>query len=654
MVAEAHQHAALASVLDRLKNVRPQGNGYRASCPVPGHGQGRGDRNPSLSVCVNAEGTVGLKCHAGCPTEEVVGGLGLSMRDLFEPRTHNDAAKGRRRTVETYDYTDEAGNLLFQSVRYEPKRFSQRKPDDTGGWIYQGIFENSTQPVLYRLPKVLEAVHKGNPVWLVEGEKDVHRLEREGLTATTNPMGAGKWRDFFSEALTGADVRIVPDNDGPGREHARKVAWSLQGRAASVSIIVPPGLSEGQDISDWFVAGGTTKELLDLPSSSSLSLGDRDDDDGDPAPRGALRLTSFASVPRPSDERPAVIEGVIPQRFPSILYGDGGTAKSLLAASILLDVSRGADSWMGHRIRQHGPVIYLDFELDLEEQVRRIYQLAEGVGLEKPPEGFYYLSGADNSAGEVLERTLELANESGAVLVLLDSLGFALEGDAEASRDVLRFVRRNIKPFEHAGITPLIVDHQAKLTAGEGYHQKSPFGSVYKSNACRSVIQVGVADERDGELAVRFRHKKANFGAKFDPFEAQLVFYETKIEIRHRALGAEDIATEGSLNTAQKIRRLLRESEMVPEELAVKIGVSVGTVKNSLTKLRKNDEVEDTGVKSDTGARQVRLARPPSSSSQPLTENDDDDTRQDGDRPEVVTRTPTGTAPLSAGEWEEV
>ncbi len=151
--------------------------------------------------------------------------------------------------------------------------------------------------------------------------------------------------------------------------------------------------------------------------------------------------------------------------------------------------------------------------------------------------------------------------------------------------------------------------------AGEGYHQKSPFGSVYKSNACRSVIQVGVEDQHDGILTVRFRHQKANFGGKFDPFEAQVVFGKTSVQILHRPLDAEEIATEGSLNTDQKCRRLLKDGPMFPEELAEKIGVSLGTVKNTLTRLRKGGEIENTGTTNETGANRVRLVPKPSSSS---------------------------------------
>lgn len=34
------------------------------------------------------------------------------------------------RIVATYDYSDENGNLLYQVVRYAPKDFKQRRPND--------------------------------------------------------------------------------------------------------------------------------------------------------------------------------------------------------------------------------------------------------------------------------------------------------------------------------------------------------------------------------------------------------------------------------------------------------------------------------------------------------------------------------------------
>ena len=41
------------------------------------------DKTPSLHVCPARDGGVLLKCFAGCTAEQVVGALGLTMRDLF-------------------------------------------------------------------------------------------------------------------------------------------------------------------------------------------------------------------------------------------------------------------------------------------------------------------------------------------------------------------------------------------------------------------------------------------------------------------------------------------------------------------------------------------------------------------------------------------
>ena len=64
---------------------------------------------------------------------------------------------------------------------------------------------------------------------MVEGEKDVHALERAGVVATCNPGGAGKWREEYSEVLREAVVVIIADKDKPGQAHARQVMASLKG-----------------------------------------------------------------------------------------------------------------------------------------------------------------------------------------------------------------------------------------------------------------------------------------------------------------------------------------------------------------------------------------------------------------------------------------
>jgi len=114
--------------------------------------------------------------------------------------------------------------------------------------------------VPYRLPQLLQA----ETVFVVEGEKDVAILERLGLVATCNPGGAGKWQPSYNVNFTGKKVAVLPDNDDPGRTHAREVARNLYDAALSVKLIELPDLPKKGDVSDWIQAGGTAEELVRL------------------------------------------------------------------------------------------------------------------------------------------------------------------------------------------------------------------------------------------------------------------------------------------------------------------------------------------------------------------------------------------------------
>ena len=233
-------------------NARRNGTGWTAKCPA------HDDGTASLSITEGQDGRTLLHCHAGCTTPAIVAAVGLKMGDLFPPR--DTAAKTR--IVATYDYTDNTGKLLFQVCRFEPKTFRQRRPDPAkpGAWLWN--MDGITR-VLYRLPAVLEAMKAGQTIYVVEGEKDADALVKLGLCATCNPGGAGKWQLNYSETLTGAQVVIIADKDGPGRKHAALVAQALHGKASSVKILELPDRDgrKVKDAADWISSGGTLAEL---------------------------------------------------------------------------------------------------------------------------------------------------------------------------------------------------------------------------------------------------------------------------------------------------------------------------------------------------------------------------------------------------------
>ncbi|HAH86004.1 MAG TPA: hypothetical protein DCL60_01375 [Armatimonadetes bacterium] len=254
---------SLDTVLARLQGVRQEGGGYAALCPA------HNDNKPSLSIKVS-NGKILMHCHAGCDTRAVLDKIGLKMSDLFDEPLKPKSRSAKGRIVANYDYTDENGNKLFQIVRFEPKSFRQRRKIVAAGKVHWEWNVNGVRLVPYHLPQVRQSITQGKTIYLVEGEKDVHSLESIGLTATCNSGGAGKWKKQHSEALAGANVVILPDNDEPGRKHAQSVAKNLDGVAASIQIAELPGLPQKGDITDWLEAGHTREELIELVSSSPL------------------------------------------------------------------------------------------------------------------------------------------------------------------------------------------------------------------------------------------------------------------------------------------------------------------------------------------------------------------------------------------------
>lgn len=274
-------------LLSRFSGVKAVSeNNWAARCPCRND-----DNNPSTSITEANDGTVLLYCHRGlgCGAKEICEAVGMKLIDLlpqdkrtrpmdsYEDKPVKREAKpkpvvkvkpaSKLTLTNTYDYTDEAGNLLFQKLRYVNeegrKEFRQRRPDGSGGYVYS---LGDTPKVLYNLPAVLEAKKKGKTIWLVEGEKDADTLVALGDVATTMPGGAGKWLPIHTEALAGASVDIIADNDEVGRKHAVAVQKELIEAGCNVMAWVCP---THKDITDYLLAGGDTMDLEQLVAGES-------------------------------------------------------------------------------------------------------------------------------------------------------------------------------------------------------------------------------------------------------------------------------------------------------------------------------------------------------------------------------------------------
>lgn len=231
----------------------------KALCPA------HPDRNPSLSVKRTDVGAA-LHCHAGCSTEAIVKAIGLTMVDLFdEPLRQSEPH------VKTfYPYMDANGQTLYFKVRYQAlngKRFAFLHADGKT----KGMPPDAPH-VLYRWPEVNKAVANEQPVYVVEGEKDVDALTAEGLTATTGDGGADNWGNvaaLATKVLAGARVVIIPDRDQAGERYAQEVAATLMPVAASVTVM---RTRDGfKDASEHLGAGYTVAQLPVAASTDAVT-----------------------------------------------------------------------------------------------------------------------------------------------------------------------------------------------------------------------------------------------------------------------------------------------------------------------------------------------------------------------------------------------
>lgn len=344
-----------------LPSLKPlKGDEYQAACPF------HSDENPSFSL--NTQ-TGKYFCHAcakgsnpfhfyakisgldvGKDFPKVLSGIAADFN------ISSNGAKVKPKISETYDYLSETGELLFQVCRMEPKSFRQRRPDGTGGWIWN---LGDIQRVLYRLPTLREKNH----ICVLEGEKDVHAVERVGLVGTCNPGGAGKWLPAYTESLRGKHVACFPDNDRPGEAHMENVARALHGVAASVKIVLLPDLPEKGDISDYIArfdsketAWASTCELIEktpvyIPKQSGSSQPIKKAEARKPR---SLKLEELEKMFGAKTE--FLWRRHLPKGLPSVIGGREGAGKTTIAVRIAKEILEANETGLVFWLASEGAV----------------------------------------------------------------------------------------------------------------------------------------------------------------------------------------------------------------------------------------------------------------------------------------------------------
>jgi hypothetical protein len=359
-----------------------------------------------------------------------------------------------------FHYYDENGELCYQVLRYEPRRFIQRRPEGDE-WVYK---MDGVQPLPYRLPELL-----ANPdavVFIAEGEKCVEALRAHGFVATCNHGGAKKWRDPLNKWFRGRKVVLLPDNDQPGIDHMRLVAGSLADIADEMRWVDLPGLPPKGDIADWLLEHDVA-ELRELVRNAKpyqpegeLEIVDEPDDDDDTFP--IYDLDHLRRMP-PVEW---VVEGLLTRHGFSVLYGEPGAGKSFVALDIALSIVHGI-AWQDHPV-QRGAVLYIAGE-GVGGLGKRIKGWEAAHGLSGRGAPFFVIPVAVKfREQEDIERLLKTIEKLDArfSMVVVDTVARALlGGDENSATDMGLFIDACDAVKRHTNCALMAIHHSGKDVA---------------------------------------------------------------------------------------------------------------------------------------------------------------------------------------------
>lgn len=581
----------VVAAVEQATGRPPQGSATRKKGMCPAHD----DSRPSLSIRWDAEKrVVGVTCWSGCSFEDIVEALSLTKADFRErlpgarskteepepePEPERPARRGKRapkekRTeVDRYEYTDADGKVAFYNIRFDPKEFTMAGPDGVPGQLPKNLVRYP-----YRLPAVVRAVQAGDPVYWVEGEKDVASVEAAGHTATCLAGGVNGTMnpEWFEQWFGGADLIVVADRDKPGETFARKIAQAAVNHVARVRIARSATPQPKSDITDHLDAGYRLDQLEWLPMRSVRRT----------------RWTMAAIMSTKPEPVRWVLPGVIPEGL-TLLVGPPKVGKSWWNLNLVTSLTTGRpqDVFGWGQEMEPSPSLYLA----LEDPMRRIHdrmqqvtrnlpfhaEMAGDVWLDLPP--------IQSGGRDQIERWLEAHPNARAVLV--DVLA-KVRGDGEGQtmyQADYESVGQLKEIADSYGVGVIVTHHDRKKTDEDFVNQVS--GTKGITGAADTILFLTRKRESTtGELKLESRDAEAA------TFTAEFVREFGRWQLMERTdTDAEQATREPKASVVDQIQAvILNRGESSLKDVAKMIDVPEATVKRAAAAAKERGELAQT------------------------------------------------------------
>jgi hypothetical protein len=283
------------------------------------------------------------------------------------------------------------------------------------------------------------------------------------------------------------------------------------------------------------------------------------------AERAGQPAVDLRQIARPSPDDVIKVEGItLPRRHQSIIFGDGGAAKSY------------AGLFLAGSLAEQGLIVALfDWELAGEDHRDRLERLFG----EYMPRIWY--ARCERALVYEVDRLRRIVRENAVDYAIFDSIAFACDGPPESAEIAGRYFRA----VRQIGVGSL---HIAHITKGEGGEEK-PFGSVFWHNGARATWFAKIAGSSpDGQtLSLGLFQKKSNLGGLSRPAGFQIYFGNDRTYFK-RLDPAENPELAVKMTIKQRMIALLRQGAKTPEEIAIEIEAKPDTVEKTV---RRHKEI---------------------------------------------------------------
>ncbi len=277
-----------------------------------------------------------LKAHSGGPGPKYGGQKSSTERLAKTFKTIEELKAALPGTEAVYLYTNPDTNkpdmIVLRAQTPSGKTFRQARPCGAGGFEMKG--PEKPWPVYNRV-----RIRAADTVVIVEGEKCVHALHEQGITATTSPGGAGKAGHADWQPLAGKNLILWPDNDKAGRKHMKQVEEILEKLepAPRISAIEPADLDllQKEDAADFIEQAKTAgleirTELYNVlqgakPKGIAAGVSDRLE---------AIISGKLEAVPLPWVTTSSLTKALMPGTV-TLICGSPGASKSFMVLQAL-------------------------------------------------------------------------------------------------------------------------------------------------------------------------------------------------------------------------------------------------------------------------------------------------------------------------------